>query len=105
MLAKFPANVETPAISFFVRYFNTLLTMLAQPDSSFSLEILKVVPFEHLIVQCASNEKAGDVWHHVCHPNDFSSRFVLSDLIPLLHTWFFFHNMSPSAGKMSPQAV
>ena len=101
MLAKFPANVETPAILFSVRYFNTLLTMLAQSDSSFSLEILKVVPFEHLIVQCASNEKAGNVGHHVCHP----SRFVLSDLIPLLHTWFFFHNMSPSAGKMSPQAV
>ena len=61
MLAKFPGNVQASAISFFVRYFNTLLTMLAQSDSSFSLEILKVVPFEHLIVQCASNEKAGDV--------------------------------------------
>ena len=73
--------------------------MLAQSDSSFSLEILKVVPFEHLIVQCASNEKAGDVWHHVCHPNDFSSRFVLSDLIPLLHTFASFTICRPQQEK------
>ena len=49
-LQSFLVISRHPLISFFVRYFNTLLTMLAQSDSSFSLEILKVVPFEHLIV-------------------------------------------------------
>ena len=50
MLAKFPGNVEASDILFFVRYFNTLLTILAPPDSSFSLK----------------NSEGGPLWTSDC---------------------------------------
>ena len=71
--------------------------MLAQSDSSFSSENLKVVPFEHFIVHPMRRQVMYDTMY-VIH-----MIFQAGLFYPFATYLVLLHNMSPSAGKMSPR--